>query len=350
LLEGLAKILLDIDKAIKIIRETPKETEVIPNLMNGFSITNPQAEFIAEIKLRHLNREHLLNRINEREALEKELADLKKTYGSDQLIREQIAAQLKEIAKKYGTDRRTEIVTPMESPTLSQESFIEDYNLKLFLTGHNYLKKVSLVSLRAADAQYLKEDDYIVQELEASNKDEILLFSDQFNVYKTKIYDLPDCKASSLGEYLTNVLEMQPNERIIHIITAMDYQGYMLFAFENGKVAKVQMSAYATKTNRRKLVNAYSERSKLVSMHWITADTDLYLQRGADKAMVVNSSLIPANTSKASGGISVFTLRQKTVLTAMRPANVDTDDVDYYRADRIPTAGHFLQRQLKLGD
>ena len=350
LLEGLAKILVDIDKAIKIIRETPKESEVIPNLMKGFAITNPQAEFIAEIKLRHLNREYLLNRVNERDDLEKEIADLKKTYGSDALIRDLIAAQLKEIVKKYGTDRRTQIVTPAETPTLTQESFIEDYNLKLFLTGHNYLKKVSLVSLRAADAQYLKEDDYILQELEATNKDEVLLFSDQFNVYKAKIYDLPDCKASSLGEYLTNVLEMQPGEHIIHIVTAKDYTGYMLFAFQNGKVAKVQLSAYATKTNRRKLVNAYSEKSKLVSMHWIPEDKDLYLQRGSDKAMVVNSSLIPANTSKASGGVSVFTLRQKTVLTAMRPVDSEADDLDYYRTDKIPTAGHFLQRQMKLGE
>jgi len=350
LLEGLAKILVDIDKAIKIIRETLKESEVIPNLMKGFAITNPQAEFIAEIKLRHLNREYLLNRINERDALEKELTSLKETYGSDALVRELISAQLKEIAKKYGADRRTEIVTPAESPILPEETFIDDYNLKLFLTVHNYLKKVSLVSLRAADVQYLKEDDFIAQELEASNRDEVLLFSNQFNVYKTKIYDLPDCKASSLGEYLTNVLDMQPHERIIHITIAKDYTGYMLFAFENGKVAKVQLSAYATKTNRRKLVNAYSERSPLVSMHWIPEDVDIYLQRGKDKAMVVSSSLIPANTSKTSGGVSVFTLRQNTKLTAMRPVNAESDDLDYYRTDKIPTAGHFLQKQLKLGE
>jgi len=348
LLEGLAKILVDIDKAIKIIRETPKEAEVIPNLMAGFKITEAQADFIAEIKLRHLNREYLLNRINERESLESELATLRETHGSDTLIRNVIAAQLKEVEKKYGTDRRTDIISPSEMPTVSEERFIEDYNLKLFLTGHNYLKKVSLVSLRAADAQYLKEDDFIAQELEATNRDEVLLFSDQFNVYKAKVYDLPDCKASSLGEYLTNLLEMQPNEQAIHIAMAGDYSGYMLFAFENGKVAKVSLSAYATKTNRRKLINAYSERSRLVSMHHIAADTDLYLLRGTDKAMVVNSELIPVNSSKTSGGVQVFTLRQNTVLTAMRLANAEADDVDYYRTDKIPTAGHFLQKQLSL--
>jgi len=348
LLEGLAQILVDIDKAIKIIRETPKESEVIPNLMKGFDITQPQAEYIAEIRLRNLNREYLLNRVNEREALAKEIAELKETYGSDTLIRNLIASQLKEIAKKYGADRRTEIVMATEAPAISEESFIEDYNLKLFLTGHNYLKKISLVSLRAADAQYLKEDDFVSQEVETSNKEELLLFTDQHNVYKVKIYDLPDCKASALGEYLTNLLEMQPGERVVHLAPARDYKGYMLFAFENGKVAKVQFNAYATKTNRRKLVNAYSERSRLVDMHWIAEDTDLYLQRGKDKAMVVNSSLIPGNTSKSSGGVSVFSLRQNTKLTAMRPADAETDDVDYYRTDKIPTAGHFLQKQMTL--
>ena len=167
-------------------------------------------------------------------------------------------------------------------------------------------------------------------------------------MYKTKVYDLPDCKASSLGEYLTNLLDMQPNERIIHIVTAKDYTGYMVFAFENGKIARVQMSAYATKTNRKKLVNAYSERSPLVSMHWVPDGADLYLQRGKDKAMVVNVDIIPSNTSKTSGGVSVFTLRQNTRLTAMRPVDPEADDLDYYRTDKIPTAGHFLQKQLTL--
>jgi len=347
LLEGLAQILVDIDKAIKIIRETPKESEVVSNLASGFGITQAQAEYIAEIRLRHLNREYLMNRINEREDLEGELAKLREIHGSDVLIRKMISSQLKDVAKKYGADRRTIIVEPQEAAILSEESFIEDYNLKLFLTGHNYLKKISLVSLRAADAQYLKEDDFILQEIEASNRDEILLFSNQCNVYKFKVYDLPDCKASALGEYLTNLLEMQQGEHIIYITLAKNYGGYMLFGFENGKVAKVQLSAYATKTNRRKLINAYSERSVLVSMHFVAEDTDLYLQRGTDKAMVINSALIPTNSSKTSGGVSVFSLRKNTKLSAMRPISED-DNADYYRTDKIPTAGHFLQKQLSL--
>ena len=341
LLEGLAAILLDIDKAIKIIRNTESEAEVIPNLMQGFKITQPQADYIAEIKLRHLNREYLMGRVNERETLENEIAELKAILESDERIRELISSQLKEISKKYGRPRRTEIIQAEDTPAPSGESFIDDYNVRLFLTGHSYFKKITLVSLRSSSDQYLKEDDRVTQDMEATNRDEILFFSDKCNVYKAKLYDLPDTKASALGDYLPNLLGMEQGESIIYFALAKDYTGYMLYAFENGKVAKVAFSAYATKTNRRKLVNAYSGKSTLVSMHWVPGDEDLYLQRGADKAMVVNSSLIPVNTSKQSGGVAVFSLRQKTVLTAMRPAAQD-DDLDYYRMEKIPTAGHFL--------
>lgn len=347
LLEGLAKIVLDIDKAIKIIRETSAEVQVIPNLMKGFSVTQTQAEFIAEIKLRHLNREYLQNRISERKALEEEIEELTATHGSDKKIRELIIAQLKKISKKYGSPRRTKIVDADETPAPREESFIDDYLLKLFLTGQNYIKKISLVSLRSADTQYLKDDDFIAQELEATNRDELLFFTNQCNVYKVKIYDLPDCKASSLGEYLTNLLSMDAGERVVYLALAKDYGGFILFGFANGKVAKVPFSAYSTKTNRKKLVNAYSNRSLLVEMHWVADGTDLYLQRGTDKAMVINSALIPLNSSKQSGGVSVFTLRKNTQLTVMRPI-AETDDPEYYRADKIPTTGRFLQKQLSI--
>ena len=345
LLEGLAKIMLDIDKAIVIIRETPLEAEVIPNLVKYFEITNQQAEYIAEIKLRHLNREYLINRINERENLENELLKLKELFESETLMRELISTQLKEISKKFGKPRRTEIIDFIESAPPPEEELVDDFQLKLFLTGHNYFKKISIASLRSADVQYLKEDDFILQELDASNKEEILLFSNQSNVYKVKIYDLPDCKASSLGEYLTNLLELATNERIIYFTKSNDYKGYMLFAFENGKLAKVPMSAYATKTNRRKLINAYSDKSPLVSMYWISDDIDIYLQRAKDKAMIMNTSLVTLNVSKNSGGMTTFILRPNTALVVMRPANPEIDDIDYYRADKIPGAGHFLQKK-----
>ncbi|MCL2456890.1 MAG: topoisomerase IV, partial [Defluviitaleaceae bacterium] len=347
LLEGLAKIILDIDKAIKIIRETPSESQVISNLMSGFSITEPQAEFIAEIKLRHINKEYLQNRIDEKDSLKKELADLAATHASEEKICDVIIEQLKEISKKFGAPRRTEIVDAYDEPIPSEEAFIDDYNLKIFLTAQNYIKKIPLVSLRSADAQYLKDDDAIAQEIEAANRDELLLFTDKNNVYKTKIYDLPDCKASSLGEYLTNLLGMDAGERVIFLTVAKDYGGFMLFAFANGKLAKVQFSAYATKTNRKKLINAYSAKSPLVSMLHSANDADVYLQRGKDKAMIVNSALVPLNTSKNSGGVSVFTLRKNTALSEMRIAN-ENDDAEYYRMDKIPTAGHFLQNQLSI--
>ena len=349
LLEGLAKILLDIDKAIKIIRGTEKEKDVVPNLMKGFIITLPQAEYIAEIRLRHLNREYLLGRVNEREDLRKEIADLKSTHGSDGKIRALIIAQLKEVAKKYGKPRRTEIIYDAIAAVPTEEAFIDDYNVKLFLTGENYLKKISLVSLRSAAEHNLKEHDYITQELEATNREEILFFSSLCHVYKMRLYDIPDCKASALGEYLTNLLGLDPGERVLYMTTAREYEGFMVFAFENGKAAKIPLSAYATKTNRKKLLNAYSDRSPLVGMVWLAEDTDLYLQRGKDKAMVLNSALIPLNTSKSSGGVTVFTLRKNATLTKMHPltgdATLSPEDREYYRTDKVPTAGHFMRKR-----
>jgi DNA gyrase subunit A len=346
LLDGLAKILLDIDKAIRIIRKTETESQVIPNLMAGFKITELQAEFIAEIKLRNLNREYLLGRVNERENLRNEIDGLTKTRESETLIRTLISGQLKEVAKKYGKDRKTQIIHVKDEPVVQEEAFIDDYNVKLFLTGQNYFKKVSLVSLRSSAEHYLKEDDVIIQELETTNRAEILFFSDQQSVYKMKVYDLPDCKASALGEYLTNVLGMSENERIVYMVIANNYKGYMVFGFENGKVAKIGFDGYATKTNRKKLVNAYSCKSKLVAAYYTPGDSDFFLTRGKDKgllkdkALLFNTSLITPSVSKSSGGVQVFTLRKNTLLTEIRPA---TDDDEYYRTDKIPSAGHFVK-------
>jgi len=363
LLEGLAKILLDIDKAIKIIRETEKERDVIANLMKGFAITHPQAEFVAEIRLRHLNREYLLGRVSERTDLGKEIAHLQETHGSEAKIRTLIISQLKDVAKKYHAPRRTDIIYDAVLAAPTEEDFIEDYNLKLFLTAESYLKKISLVSLRSAGDHALKEGDSIIQALDATNREEILFFSSAHSVYKMRLYDIADCKASALGEFLANVLSLDAGERILYMTPARAYNGYMLFAFENGKCAKVPLTSYATKTNRKKLVNAYSDRAPLVSMARIDTDCDLYLQRGKDKAMVIHSSLISLTTAKSSGGMAVFTLRNNTTLTQMRPLPpletaspgegdeapvVETDmtaeERAYYRADKVPTAGHFFRK------
>ena len=348
LLEGLVKILPAIDRGIKIIHETPKEAEVVSNLIKDFKITESQAEYVAEIRLRHLNREYLLGRVNERESLENELKELKSTLESDEKIRNLIISQLKEIAKKYGKPRRTQIIEADETPLPAEEVLIEDYNLKLFLTSEGYLKKITLISLRSADTQYLKEGDTIVQEIETTNRDELLLFTSSYNVYKLRIHELPDCKASSLGEFLSNLLGMEVGERVLYMVNTGDYSGYMIFGFANGKASKIHFNAYATKTNRKKLINAYSDKSPLVNMFWLPEDKDLYLQRGKDKAMVVNSNLITANSSKQSNGMTVFSLKQNTNLTTIRPADPHQDDVDYYRTDKIPTAGHFLQKQLSI--
>ncbi|MDR1664430.1 MAG: topoisomerase IV [Clostridiales bacterium] len=352
LLDGLAQILLDIDKAIRIIRNTEAESDVLPNLMKAFKISEAQAEFIAEIKLRNLNREYLLNRVNERDELKNEIASLRETLESDENIKALICSQLKEIARKYGADRRTQIIYGQSAPAAPPEELVDDYNVKLFLSEHGYFKKISLVSLRSSSALYMKDDDKIVQELETNNRSEILFFSDKCAVYKTRVYDLPDGKASGLGEFLPNLLGTEENERIIYMVLANDYKGFMVFAFDNGKVAKVAFEGYATKTNRKKLINAYSDRAALISVNWIPDDRDFFLTRGTDKAMVMNTSLINVNASKNSSGVQVFTLRRNTALTLCQPVteadSLSPEDAEYFRVDKIPSTGHFRAEKMKL--
>ncbi|MBQ6937508.1 MAG: topoisomerase IV, partial [Clostridia bacterium] len=253
LLQGLEKILLDIDKAIYIVRNTPEDAMVVPNLMSGFGIDKVQAEFVAEIKLRNLNKEYILKRTSEIEKLIAEIDDLKKTLESDARIRKLISKQLTEIADKYGAERKTVVITPDEEDTPVVENFIEDYNVRVFMTKDNYFKKITLVSLRAASEQKYKEGDSLLCEAEATNRMDMLFFSDKQNVYKMRLNDIPDTKASALGEYLPNIIGMEPDEKIIYATPGYDYSGFMLFAFESGKVAKVDMKGYETKTNRKKL-------------------------------------------------------------------------------------------------
>jgi len=343
LLSGLAKILLDIDKAIKIIRDTEEDKMVIPNLMKGFDIDQVQAEFIAEIKLRNLNKEHILKRIDERKALSDEIKKLSEIKESDDLIKNIISDELKEISKKYGRPRKTDIIYKDDIKEFSLESFIQDYQVKLFLTKHNYFKKITAASLRSASEQKLKEDDEIVMELEASNKMDLLLFSDRFNVYKTKIYDLSECKASSLGDYLANVLALEEGENILYIVATSDYSGYMMFAFENGKVSKVELSSYSTKVNRKKLINAYSDKYPLVSMCYISDDCDFIAVRDNDKAMLFNSALIAPKVAKNTQGVQVYTLRKNSLMTRfIKSDSFQSVDLSYYRVDKLPSTGHFI--------
>ncbi len=343
LLSGLAKILLDIDKAIKIIRDTEEDRMVIPNLMSGFGIDQVQAEFIAEIKLRNLNKEHIMKRIDERKTLSEEIKRLLEIKESDALIKDIILDELKEISKKYGKPRRTDIIYKDDIREFSEESFISDYQVKLFLTKHNYFKKITAASLRSASEQKLKEDDEIVMEIEASNKMDLLLFSDKFNVYKTKVYDLSECKASSLGDYLANILELEDDENILYITATLDYSGYMIFAFENGKVAKVELSSYSTKVNRKKLINAYSDKYPLISIYYIKDDCDFVAVRDNDKAMLFNSSEISPKATKNTQGVQVYTLKKNSSMSRFIIAeNFNSKDLDYYRVEKIPSAGHFI--------
>ena len=342
LLQGLEKILLDIDKAIYIVRNTPEDAMVVPNLMAGFGIDKIQAEFVAEIKLRNLNKEYILKRTSEIEKLLEEIAELRKTVESDARIRKLIAKQLEEIAKKYGSDRKTVVIDAEEEAPESPEAFIEDYNVRVFMSRENYFKKITLVSLRAASDQKFKEGDSLLCEAEASNKMEMLFFSDKQNVYKMKLYDIPDTKASALGEYLPNLIGMEPDEKILYCTPAYDFGGFMLFAFESGKVAKVDMKGYETKTNRKKLTNAYG-KGNIIGMLYCKEECQVALFSNIDKCVVFNTKDIMTKTSRSSQGVQVMTMRRKSLLTRIEMPETSLKSTAGYEARTIPSSGYYLR-------
>ena len=380
LLEGLSKVILDIDKAIKIIRQTTSEDMVIPNLMKGFTIEQSQAEFVAEIRLRNLNKEYFLKRVGELDSLKKEVEDLKSLRDNEDQIHKLITEQIKEVAKKYGQPRRTEIIQVEEQPDLNYDDFIEDYSLKLFLTAQGYIKKISLVSLRSAGEQNLKDGDKLLQVIDTTNKADVLLFSDRHTMYKIKAYDLPDSKASGLGDYLPNRLEMAEGERILYVVATTDYSGFMVFGYDNGKVAKVPLESYSPR--RKKLLKAYSDKASLLGMYYLLEDADLYLKRGGsnfsderrsdekrsgdrllgEKVMVISTSLLSPISARSTSGVSVFTLSRNTKMTEFRlllgtndgtdDANDGTDDkireMENFRKDKFPSAGWSADEQLRL--
>lgn len=348
LLSALAKILLDIDKAITIIRDTEEDSMVIPNLMKGFDIDKEQAEYIAEIRLRNLNKEYLLNRIKEREQLEQDMKDLKEIYESEQLIKDIICTELKEISKKYGKLRKTDIIYHEEVKEIEEHELIEDYTARFFLTKENYFKKVTLVSLRSSGEHKLKDEDIIIQEIEANNKSEIIFFSDKSNVYKIKAYDIPEVKVSNIGHYLPNILGMEEDENILYFVITNDYKGYMLFTFENGKIAKIPLEAYQTKVNRKKLINAYSDKYKLVNIKYILDDIDIILFRDNDKALLLNTSQIEEKATKSSIGVNILTIKKNSKLTyCLEKDEFLSDDIEHYRAKDIPSTGHFILEKDK---
>ena len=351
LLLGLAKVSLDIDKAISIIRETREDKQVIPNLMNSFSIDELQAEYVAEIKLRNLNGEYLIGRINEMDSLKSEIDKLQDLIQSKNLILDAICDQLNEAASKYGKPRMTDIIYEEELLPMKEDIFVEDYGIKLFLTKQNYFKKISLASLRSFSEQTLKDDDEIIQELTTTNKSDLLLFSDKFNVYKARLYELSDCKASSLGDYLTNILSLENDEKIIYMTTTQDYSGYMIFAFENGKFAKTPLVSYQTKVNRKKLINAYSDKSKLIFISHDLEHKDYVVVRDSNKAGLFNTELIPVKASKSSIGVEVCTLRKKNIVShILNTDQFSADNLEYYRIKKLPFTGKILRENDGVQD
>ncbi len=355
LLQGLKRILLDIDKAIRIIRETEEESEVIPNLMIGFGIDQVQAEYVAEIKLRNINKEYILKRVQETAALADEIDDLEDTLAKAGRIRRIIIDELTEVRKKYAVPRRTEIVYSHELPEEPAEDAPEDYPVHLFLSREGYFKKITPQSLRMSGDQKYKEGDGPSQYFEATNNTELMFFTDRQQVYKTRASEFGETKASLLGDYLPAKLGLDAGENVIFLCLPGDYSGSLLFAFENGRVARVSLSAYATTSNRRKLTGAYCEKFPLVQILPLTEDRELALLTNEPRALLVHTALLAPKTTRGTQGVQVMNIKPKYHLE--RLANVaDTGITNQarYRTRTIPAAGALLrpedseEKQLEL--
>ena len=347
LLKGLEKILLDIDKAIAIVRETDEEAEVVPNLMIGFGIDQIQAEYVAEIKLRHLNREYIVKRLADVSELEKLVADLEDTLKNKNRIRRIIIEELQAVAKKYGQPRRTEIIYATDIVEAEEEKReVADYPCTFFFTREGYFKKITPQSLRMSGEHKLKEGDEIVQTIESSNNHELLFFSDQASVYKSHADDFKDTKTSVMGDYIPAKLGFAEGESTRYMAVLSEYTGYMLFFYENGKVAKVEMSAYATKANRRKLVGAYSDKSPLIAVYYVPQDTEFVLTSTSGRRLLVHTGAIAPKSTRSTIGVQVLTLKGKHVLQSVTPYVAGSlAKESRYRTKSLPAAGAMPQAE-----
>ena len=347
LLKGLERILLDIDKAIAIIRETEMESEVVPNLMIGFGIDEIQANYVAEIKLRNINKEYILKQTKAIDELEKEISDLQDTLNSSRKLKNVIIKELEEVSKKYGKPRKTEII--YETQEIEPEEEIEevpDYPVTLFVSKEGYLKKITAQSLRMSGEQKFKEGDSLAFSKETTNRDEILVFTNQYQCYKAKLSDFDDSKASLLGDYLPQKLGMEPGETVIQVVLAGDYKGFVLFFFENGKVAKVPLSAYETKTNRKKLTGAYSDKSPVKVITALDTDDQMVLYSSDGRAAIFSTAQLLPKTTRNTLGVAVLTLRKKATLDrAVLLANSGIVNQSRYRVKTLPTAGALLKEE-----
>ena len=355
LLQGLKRILLDIDKAIRIIRETEEEAEVIPNLMIGFGIDQVQAEYVAEIKLRNINKEYILKRVQETAALADEIDDLEDTLAKPGRIRRIIIDELTEVRKKYAVPRRTEIVYSHEIEEEPEEDAPEDYPVHLFLSREGYFKKITPQSLRMSGEQKYKEGDGPSQYFEATNNTELMFFTDKQQVYKTRASEFGETKASLLGDYLPGKLGMDAGENVIFLCLPGDYSGSLLFAFENGRVARVALSAYATTSNRRKLTGAYCDKFPLVQILPLTEDKELALLTNEPRALLVHTALLAPKTTRSTQGVQVMNIKPKYRLERLADvADTGITNQARYRTRTIPAAGALLrpedseEKQLEL--
>lgn len=339
LLRGLQAILLDIDKAVRIVRETEEEAEVVPNLMIGFGIDETQAEYVAEIKLRHLNREYILKRTDEISQLEKDIAALQEIMDSKAKVKSIIISELKEVAKTYGQPRRSMLLYADELEEAAEEEEVPDYPVHLFFTREGYFKKITPQSLRMSGEQKLKEGDEIIQTLEATNASDLLFFTDRCQVYKAKASDFGDTKASVLGEFIPARLGMDEGENAVYMAVTKDYAGYLLFFFENGKAAKVDLSAYETKTNRKKLLGAYSDKSPLVSVCQLAEDGEYLVTSSQGRLLLFHSGAIASKSTRSTQGVQVMTLKKSArVLSAVPYTEGRFQKPDRYRKN-IPATG-----------
>lgn len=344
LLEGLQKILLDIDKAIRIIRSTDEESEVVPNLMIGFGIDKIQADYVAEIKLRHLNREYILKKTEDIEKLRAEIEDMEDILASRSRVKKIIVNELSDVVKNYDKPRRSEIIYTSDIGDESEpDEEIPNYPVTLFFTKEGYFKKITPQSLRMSGEQKLKENDEIIETVEAANNTELLFFTDKCRVYKAKAADFDDSKASVLGDYVASKLEMEPDENAVYMAVTTDYKGFMLFFFENGKLAKIDLSAYETKTNRKKLIKAYCEKFPVVNMFCVTEDKEYVMKSTSGRILLLNTGAIAVKTTKDSMGVSVMTLKKGHRVSSVK----EYTDGEFvkparYRTRTLPAAGATL--------
>ena len=345
LLKGLKKILLDIDLAIKIIRETESDAEVIPNLMIGFGIDQVQAEFVAEIKLRNINKEYILKRIADTEALAKEIEELQEILGSEKKIRDIIIKELKAVADKFGQPRRTALVHAGEVEEQTPEEDVPDYPVTVFLSREGYFKKITAQSLRMSSEQKFKEGDGLAFTQEATNRSELLVFTDKCQVYKTRLSEFDDTKASVLGDFLPAKLSMDEGESVLAVILPGDYRGSLLFLFENGKAARVELSGYATKSNRRKLTGAYSDKSPVKAMFLLQdGERELVLYSSDGRALIFSTAQLAVKTTRNTQGVAVMTLRKNKILEQAIPLEESTiQNQARYRVRSLPAAGAILR-------